>query len=124
VALAVAGGYVAYWASGVAYGPRYFYAALPALVILTARGAGALGEVVGRSAAAIILFALLTYGFVALPARLEAYRDYNFVDPGARAAAEVAVETPALVFVAASRTDWWEYGAFFSGNTPWLDGPV
>lgn len=124
VALAVAGGYVAYWASGVAYGPRYFYAALPALVILTARGVGALGEVVGRSAAAIILFALLIYGFVALPARLEAYRDYNFVDPGARAAAEAVVEPPALVFVAASRTDWWEYGAFFSGNTPWLDGPV
>ena len=20
--------------------------------------------------------------------------------------------------------DRWEYGAFFSGNTPWLDGPV
>ena len=40
--VAVSGGYVAYWASGIAYGPRYFYAALPALVILTARGATAL----------------------------------------------------------------------------------
>lgn len=124
VALAVAGGYVAYWASGIAYGPRYFYAALPALVILTARGVGALAEVIGRRMAAIILLAMLTYGLVSLPARLDGYRDYNFVDPGARAAAEAAVEPPALVFVAASQNDWWEYGAFFSGNTPWLDGPV
>jgi len=42
VIVAVSSGYVAYWASGIAYGPRYFYAALPALVILTARGATAL----------------------------------------------------------------------------------
>ena len=41
-ALAAGVGYVAYWASGIAYGPRYFYAALPALVILSARGVAAL----------------------------------------------------------------------------------
>jgi hypothetical protein len=124
VALAIAGGYVAYWAAGIAYGPRYFYAALPALVILSARGVEAVAAVVGRRPAVVLLLALLAYNLYHLPARLEGYRGYNFVRAAPRAAVEAAVERPALVFVAASGVDWWEYGAFFSGNTPWLDGPV
>jgi hypothetical protein len=59
-----------------------------------------------------------------LPGRLAAYRDYNFVDPGVRAEVESMIDLPALVFVTAGATDWWEYGAFFSGNTPWLDGLI
>ncbi|WP_374685857.1 hypothetical protein, partial [Promineifilum sp.] len=124
VALAVAGGYVAYWGAGIAYGPRYFYAALPALVILSARGISALAEVGGRRPAVFLLLALLAYNFFHLPGRFEAYRGYNFISAAPRAAVEAAVERPALVFVTASDVDWWEYGAFFSGNTPWLDGPV
>ena len=34
------------------------------------------------------------------------------------------MDEPALVFVAAAKADWWEYGAFFNGNTPWLDGSI
>ena len=140
VLLAVAGSYVAYWAAGIAYGPRYFYAALPALVILTARGVMALAEYgrqplsphpqmrtaagSGRWAVAAILLLLVGYNLITLPARIESYRGYNFVSAEGRRAVEATVETPALVFVTASETDWWEYGAFFSGNTPWLDGPV
>ena len=57
--LAVAGGYVAYWASGIAYGPRYFYAALPALVILTARGVTAFLSIDGRFRLLTIIIPLL-----------------------------------------------------------------
>ena len=121
---AVGAGHVAYWASGVAYGPRYLFAALPALIILTARGLGALAAVVGRRPTVVILVALAAYSLMTLPGRVASYRDYNFVDPGVRAAVAESVEPPALVFITASATDWWEYGAFFSGNTPWLDGPV
>jgi hypothetical protein len=125
VLLAFAGGYVAYWAAGVAYGPRYFYAALPALVILTARGASALAAVSGRRAAVVLTLGLLmVFNLVTLPGRIAGYRGYNFVNGEGRAAVEAAVEQPAMVFVTASARDWWEYGAFFSGNTPWLDGPI
>ena len=120
----VGAGHVAYWASGVAYGPRYLFAALPALIILTARGMGALAAVAGRRPTAVILIALAAYSLITLPGRVASYRDYNFVDPGVRAAMEERFERPALVFITAGATDWWEYGAFFSGNTPWLDGPV
>lgn len=124
VVLAVSGGYVAYWASGVAYGPRYFYAALPALALLTARGVSALAGVAGRRATAAVLLLLLAANLLQLPGRLAAYRDYNFVSAAPRQAVEAQLTAPALVFVTASEADWWEYGAFFSGNTPWLDGSV
>ena len=124
VVLAVGGGYVAYWANGIAYGPRYFYAALPALVILTARGVAAVGARGGWRVAGGVLILLVGYNLVTLPGRVEEYRGFNFVSgEGQRTVAE-AMQTPALVFVAAGAANWWEYGAFFSGNTPWLDGPI
>ena len=123
VAIAVAGGYVAYWQAGIAYGPRYFYAALPALVILSARGVRAMAITTGRAAYGIVAVLILA-GLASLPRQIAEYRNYNFVSPQPMAQVEQNVERPALVFVSASATDWWEYGAFFSGNTPWLDGEV
>ena len=35
---------------------------------------------------------------------------------------EQQIEGQALVFVPVN--DWWDYGRFFSGNTPWLDGRI
>ena len=32
------------------------------------------------------------------------------------------VEEPALVFIPTG--DWWDYGRFFSSNTPWLDSGI
>lgn len=122
MAAAVAGGYIGYWAAGIAYGPRYFYAALPALILLSGRGLSALAGATGRRATGLLLLALVAYSLVALPAHIDAYRGYNFVSREQRAAVEQAVNGPALVFVSVSETDWWEYGSFFSGNSPWLDG--
>ena len=126
VILAVAGGYVAYWASGIAYGPRYFYAALPALVILTARGVTAFLSIDGRFRLLTIIIPLLLLGYnlYHLPGHIAAYQGYNFVSAAGLRSVEAVAQPPALVFVSASEADWWEYGAFFSGNTPWLDGPI
>ena len=125
VILAVAGGYVAYWASGIAYGPRYFYAALPALIILTARGITAFLSIGGRFRllTIIIPLVLLGYNLYHLPGRITGYQGYNFVSAAGLRTVEGVAQSPALVFVKAE-ADWWEYGAFFSGNTPWLDGPI
>jgi hypothetical protein len=122
VIAAIAAGYVAFWASGIAYGPRYLYAALPALAILTARGVGALAATAGKRPTAVLVVLLLGYNLMNLPGRIEAYRGYNFVSGETRAAIEAVVAPPALVFVAVSEADWWEYGAFFTANTPFLDG--
>ncbi len=120
---AIAAGYVAFWASGIAYGPRYLYAALPALALLTARGIGALAAAVGRRPTALLVAFLIGFNLVRLPGWIGDYRGYNFVSGENRAAIEAAVEPPALVFVSVSEVDWWEYGAFFTANTPFLDGP-
>jgi len=71
-----------------------------------------------------VLLLLVGYNLTTLPGRMDDYRGYNFVSGAGQRAVAAAVETPALVFVTASETDWWEYGAFFSGNTPWLEGPI
>lgn len=129
VMAAVIAVYVAYWAAGIMYGPRYYYAALPAFLLLTARGVVILGRRLGgRSgrwlavglAAALIMWNLFAY----LPGTIEDSRGFNFVSGGPLAAVEAAIEGEAVVFVAGDEDSWWEYGQFFSGNTPGLDGRI
>jgi hypothetical protein len=122
---AVAGisAYIFYWHPGIMYGPRYVYAILPALLPLAAHG---LHQVSGRRRVATwLLLLLLLYAAGQVPKLLAAYQDFNFVDGGLLAQVQETVpETPALVFVGSQTGDWWDYGAFFSANTPWLDGPL
>jgi hypothetical protein len=125
VFITVVGVYVAYWASGIMYGPRYYYAALPALMLLTARGIQVFGQQIGRRPAALLVM-LLVMGnfFFYMPRQLEIYHGFNFISrPDLTEVAEAMAE-PAIVFVPASEGKWWEYGRFFSYNTPWLDGDV
>jgi len=42
--VSLAGFYVLYWASGVMYGPRYYFEGLPMLLLLSARGIVVMGE--------------------------------------------------------------------------------
>jgi len=121
--------YVFYWADGVVYGPRYLYAALPTLLLLVARGiqvtADWIGGVTGRWAVGFILAAFIAAGLlVYLPNVLDDLRDYNFVGRPELAAVEAAIDEQALVFVAQENGDWWEYGNYFIGNSPWLDGRI
>jgi hypothetical protein len=124
--------YVFYWADGISYGPRYLYVALPALFLLTARGAQLLTQWLGQPGtphaarlAVATLLLLLVAGAALLnaPNYLDAYRGYNFVDRDSLDLIEEQAQMPTLVFVDPG-TDWWHYGAVFSANTPWLDGPI
>ena len=54
----------------------------------------------------------------------QVHQGYNFISRAGLDAVEEVAVTPALVFVAADSGLWWEYGQFFSGNTPWLDGDI
>lgn len=121
------GAYVFYWADGISYGPRYFYVALPGLLLLTARGARKLARALGPGgtpAVATLLVVLVGGAYVLNgPNYLEAYRGYNFVSGENLALIEQEAQAPALVFVEPG-TDWWHYGSVFSANTPWLDGPI
>ncbi len=47
VVLSIAVGYIAYFYHGVAIGPRYYYATIPSLLLLSARGLTVLGDTTG-----------------------------------------------------------------------------
>lgn len=121
--------YLFFWADGIMYGPRYFYGALPAFFLLTARGIGAaanwLGGRAGRVAVALIVLILVGGNLILyLPGQIAAHRGFNFVDGQPRAQVEAEIEGKALVFIENEAANWWEYGRFFSGNTPWLNGRI
>jgi 4-amino-4-deoxy-L-arabinose transferase-like glycosyltransferase len=121
--------YIFYWADGISYGPRYFYAALPALLLLVARGiettAAIIGGRAGKWVVGLVLAAFIACGlFFYFPFGLEDLKQHNFVDSAKLATVEGAVPGRALVFIDQETEDWWEYGAYFNGNSPWLDGRI
>ena len=123
VLLAIVAVYIAYWTTGIMFGPRYYYAALPALLLLTARGLQALSERFGVAAtgaflAVVVVVSLILYW----PGAAASQRGYNFISREEQAVVEEQIEGQALVFIPIA--DWWDYGRFFSGNTPWLDGRI
>ncbi|WP_420645120.1 ArnT family glycosyltransferase [Candidatus Leptofilum sp.] len=119
-----------YWHAGIMYGPRYLYGALPALLLLTARGAqvlaGWLGRRWGWRVTAVLLTLLILGNLLTLPSRMEGYRGFNFVVGDKVALVETLVPsnaegaTPpdeqALIFVDSPTGNWWEYGELFMGN--------
>lgn len=119
--------YVFYWADGISYGPRYFYVALPALLLLTARGVQCLSHWLGPGGPLIatgLLLLLVGAAYIfAGPRYVEEYRGYNFVSRHTLTLIEKEAQTPALIFIDPG-LDWWDYGAGFSTNSPWLDGPL
>ncbi len=118
-----------YWHSGIMYGPRYLYGALPALLLLTARGAQALARwLAGRWGwwLTAIPLSLLILGnvFNTLPQYAQSYRGFNFVEGDKVAQVETAVppDEQALIFVESPTGNWWEYGELFLGNEGSLNG--
>lgn len=136
-------GYVAYWADGIMYGPRYYYEAIGALALLTARGFAILanglphtsipggaamaprpswtaGPAVGALVAALIGVNVVGY----LPPMIGAHYAYNGVSRTALDTLERAQVGRALVFVSQTWPDWQPYGSVFPANGPLLDGDV
>lgn len=121
--------YVFYWADGIMYGPRYFYATLPALFLLTARGilmlAALLQGRIGQWLTAVLIAALIIGNLsLYLPNALTDLKNFNFIGRESLTLVESSVQKPALIFVKERTADWWEYGNYFNGNTPWLDGQI
>jgi hypothetical protein len=115
--------YIAYWTTGIMYGPRYYFAALPALLLLTARGLQTLQGRFGTTATAMVFVTLIIFSLIFYwPGALSSLRGYNFISGQEKSLVEEQIEEPALVFIPVN--DWWDYGRFFSGNTPWLDSPI
>ena len=118
-----------YWHSGIMYGPRYLYGALPALLLLTARGVQALANWLGGRGGwwlTAVPLTLLILGniFFTLPTRMESYRGFNYVVGDKVAAVETAVPSDenALIFVDSPTGNWWEYGELFLGNEGDVNG--
>jgi hypothetical protein len=123
VLLAIITVYVAYWTTGIMYGPRYYFAALPALLLLTARGLQTLKDRFGLFATAAVFSVIVVLAlFFYWPQALFSLKGYNFIGAEEKWLVEKQVEKPALVFIPTE--DWWDYGRFFSGNTPWLDSSI
>jgi hypothetical protein len=131
--------HAAYWAYGQMYGPRYYFEALAALMLLSARGLVVLAQVLaaplrlllatGRArAVALAATGALVVGLSAwgysdfVPAEFgKTVHWYNIDDSGPRVVRAAGVHN-ALVFV--KRSYWTDYAPFFSHNTPLLDGDV
>lgn len=123
--------HVAYWHSGIMYGPRYLYIALPAFILLTVRGVDAAARFPSRfpqarQKAILFILLLLILGNIVLylPAQFKLHQGYNFISRAGLDLVATQAIRPALVFITGDNSLWWEYGQFFSGNTPWLDGEI
>ncbi len=129
-----------YWAFGGADGgfPRYYYEALPALLLLTARGIVISIEYLNRLtlfvAGGNFKFGWLAVGLVLLfvaynlvwnlPPLLAAQKGkYNITPAPLQAVAQANLTEPALVFVK-NVESWSDFAAPFAANSPSLNGPV
>jgi 4-amino-4-deoxy-L-arabinose transferase-like glycosyltransferase len=141
VSLSLMTAYIAYWADGIVYGPRYFYEMSGCLALLTARGvASAADATSGRTRsllrrrstpASASCFVLLVAGLIAgnlfqnIPRQIDLHRGYNSVDGRRQAIVWAAGLHHALVLVPTTQPSaWWDYGSVFSANDPLLSGDV
>ncbi|MCB0167449.1 MAG: hypothetical protein KDI79_24680, partial [Anaerolineae bacterium] len=131
--------HIFYWAFGGIDGgfPRYYYDALPAFLLLTARGIAQCGQWLRRLAGtplrqsiatgilAGIILSLVAYNlFWHLPPLLAAQKGKYGITPAPLQAVEQAeISTPALILVK-DVDSWSDFAAPFADNSPMLDGPV
>jgi hypothetical protein len=126
--LAFVAAYTAYFYHGIALGPRYYFEALPWLLLLAGRGVQRLIEVAGSTLAVALLLGALCLNTVLfyVPAALERRMGYSgfpdarpltlsFVRVGLFGPRLENVPTPALVLT----SDWWLFNAGLSAlNCP------
>jgi hypothetical protein len=131
--------HVAYWFYGGhdAGFPRYYYAALPMLLLLTARGIEFLGVALSHLANSlrnrpwiaklplyVALAGLVLYnGLVFLPPNLAMFRDRNGVNTAPLQVVRRAGVKNALVFTSPYE-HWHDFAVFFAANSPTLDSDI
>jgi hypothetical protein len=124
--------YTAYFYHGIALGPRYYFEALPWMLLLAGRGAQTLVELArGSPLGALVPLALLCLNTVLfyLPNELSRRADYSalpngrtadasaFVEPSLGGPRLASIPTPALVLT----DDWWLYNQLLASlNCPTL----
>jgi len=132
--------HIAYWTPGQMYGPRYYFEAIGAMVLLSSRGilgfASLLAVLVRRaiprlpaprvwtSAALLVVVAgLVLWNFNNFaPARFREFTNwYNINANGVRAVRATGISN-AVVFV--REKQWTDYAPFFSQDTPALDTDI
>jgi hypothetical protein len=135
-ALGLVGAYFLWWSSTTIFGPRYWYEAMPFLLLVAGRGLDLLGRVAawgvaGAKANSVrwlapgAIFALLALYTISqsVPYWVGQYSDYNGISVAALRNAEQANIKNALVFVeldpAKPNRD---YGKVFFANDPLLRG--
>jgi hypothetical protein len=115
--------YVGYFYSGISLGPRYYFEAVPWLLLLAGRGVEVLAEVARSRLAAMVVLGLLgLYSLlVYLPLELQRRADYSampggrtvdltFVDATPLGPRLEGITAPALVL----SNDWWLFNAALS----------
>mgnify|MGYP001316202906 CR=1 FL=1 len=131
--------HVAYWTPGQMYGPRYYFEALGAIVILSARGLFALARgfqllwqvVTLRSRVPGLLITGGSFAFIALigwglcATGIPWWRSFSdWYDVHAEPARTVAAQAPPNSVVLLPITSWTEYAPYFVRNSPFLDSSV
>jgi len=133
VIAAIVGVHIFYWAFGGADGglPRYYYAALPAFVLLTARGIVMVSQILGEwrpalrllPPALVALLVLFNLMWNLPPLVMAQQGKYNITPAPLEAVTQANLPEPALVLVQNVQS-WSDFAAPFAANRPTLDGPV
>jgi hypothetical protein len=132
--------HIAYWTPGLMYGPRYYFEAIGAMVLLSSRGilgfASLLAVLLRRavprlplarvwtSAALLIVVAGLTlWNFNTFaPARFREFTNWYNINANGLRVVDAAGISNAVVFV--HEEQWTDYAPFFSQNTPALNTDI
>ncbi len=131
--------HIAYWAAGQMYGPRYYFEALAALVLLSARGLQfvALGarwlwqvftlrsELPTRLVWGGLLSLLVLVFWGLFATGVPWWQSYRWwYDIHAEPARTIAAQAPPNSVVLVPVPYWTEYAPYFVRNSPLLDSPV
>ena len=140
IVVCLIGVYFFYWAANSVYGPRYYFEALGAFVLLSARGLRHMARLAlsvlkwarpawpGAPALAVVVVALVAGGLSLagfqdfVPRAFDKHRNWYTVDGADLRRVEAAGLQRALVFVPGA--DWVDYAPFLSQNSPRLDDDV
>ncbi len=125
--------HIFYWAFGGVDGgfPRYYYDALPALLLLTVRGIQSLSQTLNRVYPRLAYIPLIAVGCLILynltwstPALLSAQKGKYGITPAPLTAVKQANLTPPALILVQNVESWSDFAAPFAANSPTLNGPV